>query len=76
MFELIVIEYLQQTAYKAWSIVSLLQYVEAKSELSADMIETLKSEIYSVLRSFSDPNSINLHENAKKRAWNNVWQRY
>ncbi|CAG8678519.1 3989_t:CDS:2 [Funneliformis caledonium] len=69
MFELIVIEYLQQTAYKDWSIVSLLQYVEAKSELSADMIETLKSEIYSVLRSFSDPNSINLHENAKKRAW-------
>jgi hypothetical protein len=68
MFELMITEYLQQTAYKDWSIVSILQYVKSKSVLSADMFETLKTEIYSVLRSFSDPNSINLHENAKKKA--------
>ncbi|CAG8567975.1 9732_t:CDS:2, partial [Funneliformis caledonium] len=69
MFELIVNEYLQQTVYKDWSIISLLQYIKSKSVLSADMIETLKTEIYLVLRSFSDPININLHENAKKRTW-------
>ena len=68
MFELMVNEHLQQMAYKDWSIVSLLQYVKSKSVLSADMIETLKTEVYSVLRSFGDPNSINLHENAKKKS--------
>jgi len=57
-----------QTAYKNWSIIALLKYDESKFILSVDMIGTLKTEVYSILRSFSDPHNINLHENAKKKS--------
>ncbi|CAG8737810.1 12524_t:CDS:2, partial [Funneliformis caledonium] len=68
MFESIANEFLQRTPVKDWSIISLLKYIESKSELSADMIEILREEIYSVLRGFSDDININVHGNAKKRA--------
>ncbi|CAG8597242.1 927_t:CDS:2 [Funneliformis mosseae] len=68
MFESIANEFLQRTPVKDWSIISLLKYIESKSELSADMIEILREEIYSVLRGFNDDININVHRNAKKRA--------
>jgi hypothetical protein len=68
MFESITNEFLQRTPVKDWSIISLLKYIDSKYELSAELIETVKAEIYSVLRSFSDDININLHGNAKKRA--------
>ena len=67
MFELIAIEFFQHTPLKDWYIVSLLKYVKSKTELSVDMLETLKTEIRSVLRVFSDVNNKHIHENAKKK---------
>src|SRR6185312_4282691 len=68
MFESIANEYLQHTAYKNWSVISILEYIKSKSDLSADMFGTLKADIYSVLRNFSDHHNIRLHQNAKKKA--------
>ncbi|CAG8743117.1 6639_t:CDS:2, partial [Acaulospora morrowiae] len=39
-----------------------------KCELSSDLFETLKEDVYSVLQKFGDRQNINSHENAKKRA--------
>ncbi|CAG8512591.1 7150_t:CDS:2, partial [Acaulospora colombiana] len=68
MFELIINEYLGNTMCKDWTIIGMLKYIESKSEISTDIIETLKTEIYSALQNFRDSHNIHIHENAKKKA--------
>ncbi|CAG8757104.1 8163_t:CDS:2, partial [Acaulospora morrowiae] len=68
MFELIINEYLGNTMCKDWTIIDMLEYVESKSEISTDLIETLKTEIYSTLQNFRDTHNIHIHENAKNKA--------
>ncbi|GBC08255.1 hypothetical protein RclHR1_00080032 [Rhizophagus clarus] len=50
MFESIVSEYLQHTVCKGWSVISILEHVKSNFELCPDMFETLKTELYSVLK--------------------------
>ncbi|RHZ84226.1 hypothetical protein Glove_84g176 [Diversispora epigaea] len=68
MFELIINEYLENTKCKDWTIIGILKYIESKSQMSTDIIETLKTEIYSALQNFRDSHNIHIHENAKNKA--------
>ncbi|RUS34033.1 hypothetical protein BC938DRAFT_482780 [Jimgerdemannia flammicorona] len=66
MFQRLVFDYLDETRHKDWSIITILQYLESKQELSVDMLNDIKDDIYAVLRSYIKKENVN--ENAKKKA--------
>ncbi|RUP51807.1 hypothetical protein BC936DRAFT_145650 [Jimgerdemannia flammicorona] len=65
MFRDIVFDYLNSVRYKDWSIISILQYIESKQELYVDMLDNIKEDIYTVLRSYEKGESVS--KNAKKK---------
>jgi hypothetical protein len=50
MFKSIVQEYLDNTKYSQWSIVSILNYVRSKQRLYIHDADDLKSDVYAVLQ--------------------------
>ncbi|KAG9285419.1 hypothetical protein G9A89_010894 [Geosiphon pyriformis] len=65
MFRDIVFDYLNSVKYSDWSIISILEYIASKRELYIDMLDCVKDDIYTALRSYEKSDSIN--KNAKKR---------
>ncbi|RHZ81475.1 hypothetical protein Glove_120g236 [Diversispora epigaea] len=68
MFESIIDDYLKATVFKNWSVINMLEYVESKSEISEDMIESLKEEIGSILQNDVKHfiNRLNLKKNKRE----------
>ncbi|CAI2189722.1 9231_t:CDS:2 [Funneliformis geosporum] len=63
MFESVVIEYLDKTLSKDWSILGILEF--ARPKLSPDTINNFKEDLYVVLRGYLE--KCNVHVNAKKK---------
>ncbi|CAG8632796.1 3026_t:CDS:2, partial [Acaulospora colombiana] len=54
MFESIVTEYLNDTKYSHWSIVSILEYTKSKCQLYTNSISDLKKDIYTALQKYKE----------------------
>ncbi|CAG8575772.1 10503_t:CDS:2 [Paraglomus brasilianum] len=52
MFESTVEDYLNDTAYTEWSILSILEHVERKKKIYVDDVEDLKKAIYNTLQHY------------------------
>ncbi|RGB27719.1 hypothetical protein C1646_378647 [Rhizophagus diaphanus] len=63
MFESIIVEYLDKTLSKEYSIMEILKF--ARPKLSVDTIEDFKDELYAVLQQYND--KVNVHANARKK---------
>ncbi|RHZ48903.1 hypothetical protein Glove_537g10 [Diversispora epigaea] len=54
MFESIVTEYLSNTKYTHWSIISILEYTKSKCQLYTDSIGDLKEDMYTALQKYKE----------------------
>ncbi len=68
MFESIVTEYLNNTKYKNWSIISILEHTKSKCRLYVDSINVLRDDIYTSLRRYKEnrDNHINVTNKLSK----------
>ncbi|RUP44941.1 hypothetical protein BC936DRAFT_148828 [Jimgerdemannia flammicorona] len=66
MFKKTVRHYLDNTKYTEWSIISILNYIKSKHEISTHATEDLKADIYAALREYKQKK--NVHTYAANRA--------
>ncbi|CAG8540486.1 10787_t:CDS:10 [Acaulospora morrowiae] len=66
MFESIVMEYLDKTKCKDWSVFGILEFARSNSKLSVATIDDFKEDLYSILCSYND--KCNIHVFAKNKA--------
>ncbi|RIA93197.1 hypothetical protein C1645_27372 [Glomus cerebriforme] len=63
MFETIILEYLDSTLSKDWSVLGVLEF--ARPKLSVDMIKEFKDDLYAILQRYSE--KCNVHAYAKNK---------
>ncbi|CAJ0886045.1 2784_t:CDS:10 [Entrophospora sp. SA101] len=68
MFESIILEYLNNTKYRHWSIISILEYTKSKCQLYVDSINVLRDNIYVSLQRYKESrdNHINVTNKLSK----------